>query len=191
LALPAVSARASSLCGSGAPVASSAYCEFSSPVSYLARRGSLPSFDSSRNDPGLTPILSTQLLSFNATFGKSHLALADILEGPSSGPTEWAGRQDYGDGGSAGSIDGESFSKGIVRLFPDGDYGHPWKGVWVYGHNFWEFGSSSGTNSGVQDPDPGPLAATPEPVGLLLFGTGLVLLAFLTRRRIGSLRGDG
>jgi hypothetical protein len=183
-ALPATSARASRLYSSGGPAVASRYCSFSSSVPYLAGGNSFPYFTVARDGQTLAPILSLDLLGFNASFGGSHLGVASLVEGAGSGPREWAGRQGNGEGGGRGIGDGTG---NFSNFFQDSGHGRSVADGWTRGRGYWGF-EPTGFNPNIQTSDPTPLAVTPDPFTLLLFGTGLFLNAFLARYRAGPLR---
>lgn len=146
-----------------------------------------PSFAVIRDGRTLDPVLSMHLLSFDASFPGSYSGKASLVKMADSGLTSHAGRQGFGEGGSGGTY---GIGTGILSNFvPDGWYRRPSGDGWIRFQHSWYVGHT-GTGYGATDVDPQPLATTPEPVTLVLFGTGLLLIAFLARRRTLAARED-
>jgi len=184
LALPATSARATSVCGPGGAAATSRYCSFSSSGLYFGSGKDSPSFAVVRDGRTLAPVLSSNLLRFNATFTGKHSGVASFVEAGSAIPSQ-PGRQWGRDGDGAGTY---GMGVGIFSTYvPDGWYRRPSGDGWGRYHRSWDSGY---TGFSTLDPVATPLATTPEPITLVLFGTGLLLIAFLARRRAGSVRED-
>ena len=165
----------------------SRYCSFSSSGLYFGSGKDSPSFAVVRDGRTLAPVLSSNLLRFNASFTGKHSGMASFVEAAWSALPSSAGRQlgleGYGGGTSGMGV-------GIFSTyFPDGWYRHTSGDGWSRYHRSWDLGY---TGFSTRDPVvTSPLATTtPEPITLVLFGTGLLLIAFLARRRAGSVRED-
>jgi hypothetical protein len=184
LALPAVSARAGSVCGSAGASLGSRYCSFASPMLYLRGGENLPSFTVGRDGRALAPVLGMHLLSFDASFPGSHSGVASLVKVADSGMPSYAGRQGFGEGGNGGA-----YGVGTLSNFvPDGWYRRPSADGWVrFPHAGYVGSTSTGTGFTTLS---APLDPTPEPMTLLLFGSGLFLIAFLARRRTLDARED-
>lgn len=78
----------------------------------------------------------------------------------------------------------------FFKLSLYGGYGRWWRnGGWMWSHGYSDSGSSN-LNLDSTNGDP-PLADTPEPFTLLLFGTGLLTITFLVWRRDIRTRNGG
>jgi len=184
LALPAVSARASTVCGSAGVSAGSRYCSLASSRLYREDGGNSPSFSVVRDGRTLAPVLGMRMLSFDASFPGNHTGVASLVKVAASGLPFHAGRQGFGEGGNGGTY---GIGTGVLSNFvPDGWYRRPSGDGWVRFQHSWYVGS---TGTGYNT-TPSPLDPTPEPMTLVLFGSGLLLIAFLVRRRALAARVD-
>jgi hypothetical protein len=182
LILPAASARASSVCPANAP-SESRYCAISS--SMITGGSGSPFFAVNRDGLGLAPLLGMEMFSFNGTFTGKFAGTSSLVEPAGSRLPSAAGRQGIGSEGEGAGAYGMSSS--IFGTSPDGWFRHPSADGWFRYHGSWDPGYSGSNFQNVSIA--GPLDPTPEPFSLVLFGTGLLLIAFLARR-VGTVRED-
>lgn len=171
--LPAVSARASVLCSAAGATMSRAFCSLAPSAAMLPGQGASPSFAIGGNG-WILPIARTNPLNFGATFpGRSSRGVGATEPVQVSAQ---AGRQLNGEGG--GAISG---GLGIsMNGAPDGWF----KGAIGDGGRFyWVPWNPNITADTVMNPNPSTLEQTPEPLTLALFGTGLLVITLLVRRR--------
>lgn len=166
----------------------SRYCSFASSRLYREDAGSSPSFTVVRDGRSLAPALGLHMLSFEANFPGSHSGVASLVKVADSGLPSFAGRQGFGEGGSGGTY---GIGAGILSSFvPDGWFRRPSADGWVRFQHSWYVGSTgTATGTGFSTVT-SPLDPTPEPMTLVLFGSGLLLIAFFVRRRTLSVRKD-
>jgi hypothetical protein len=181
LVLPAASARASSICPANAP-AESRYCTISS--SAITVGSGSPFFAVNRDGRGLGTLLGMSMFSFNATYTGKFGGVSSLVATAGSKLPSAPGRQGIGSEGDGGGAYGLSSS--MFGSAPDGWFRHPSSDGWVRYQGSWDPGYSG---SNLLNTSSDPLDPTPEPVTLVLFGTGLFLIAFLARRA-GAARED-
>ncbi len=179
--LPVASARAGSICPANAP-AESGYCAIS-PSTITGVSGS-PFFAVNRDGRGIAPLLGMEMFSFNATFTGKFAGVSSLVEAAGSRLPSAPGRQGIGSEGEGGGAYGMASS--IFGSAPDGWFRHPSADGWFRYHGSWDSGYSG---SSLGNDSSAPLDPTPEPFTLALFGTGLLLIAFLARR-VGTVRED-
>lgn len=181
LAVPIAWAGASNPCATGLPASSSTYCSFSS--STLALPTGNPNFAMNRQG-WPSALLGTRMLNFMATFHGNHFGTANSGGAVSFVLPEQAGRLWGGEGAGGGAGIGPGFfSNGA----PDGWYRRPPIDSWFRFPVTWN-PNFTGFNTG--DPGTSPLGETPEPLTLALFGTGLLLIALISRRRLSVAGGS-
>lgn len=176
VAMSAVSVRAVSLCDQTDTI-SSHYCSYSSSTLYLGSGDRLPSFTVPRDGRSLSPISGMSMLGFDANFPGSHSSVASLVKVADTRLPSFAGRQAFGEGGIGGAY---GIGTGLLSNFvPDGWYRRP------AGDGWGRFQRPLYVGSLVTGDDPisSPLDPTPEPMTLVLFGSGFFLIALLMRRR--------
>ncbi len=183
MVLPVASARASDLCTAAGSATSSALCSLAPSAAYLPGQAySSPLFTFGGEGWMLLPIARANPLNFGATFPGSLSRVTGSAEPMQLRMSSQAGRQLDGEGG--GGISGgvgvslNGAPDGWFKGSP-GDGGGRFRRPW--NPNFTGFVVSNGS---------GPLAETPEPLTLALFGTGLLLIGLIARRRFSGERGE-
>lgn len=178
LAVPVAWAGVGNPCSAGTP---SKYCSLPS-LNFTLPAGK-PYFAVNRQGwPSV--LVGMRMLNFRATFTGSHFGTTGSAGAVSFILPEQAGRQWGGEGtGGATGIGAGFFSNGA----PDGwDRRPPVDGWWFRFPVTW-----SPNSIGFDTDDPAtPLAETPEPLTLALFGTGLLLIALITRHRLREAGGS-
>ena len=171
LAVSAASARAGAVCPAWIPGAARGYCSLSASAPFSVGRPSFAVLGVSRS---LVPATGMDALTFNVTFSQGSFGVASFFKKIDPLAAGMPGRQTNGSDGNGVFGGGYFFNNA-----PDGWFHRPSGDGWLRYHRNWSFGySGSGANSQA-----GSLDTTPEPLTLVLFGTGLLFIAFLARRR--------
>lgn len=173
--------RASSSCGSVGQV-SSPGCALSAGSGYYG--ATTPTFVVSNDGAVLNPVALAPSFTIGATIGGGGVGMV-----VSSGSTQLeAGPRNSGGTANGGYSDGGA--PGFSKVFFKSDHGQRWGIGWTWDHGYSGSGEPGwqGLNSGGDTLNADPLAVTPEPFTLLLFGTGLILMALLMWRRDSVVR---
>ena len=177
-ALPALSARASDLCSVGKFNGLGGRCSFEPPSALAAGSVIAPVFALTGQGRDLTPLPFLRSFSFQAAFTGSHFGSTSVVASSKALFSGLPGRPSFAGADGVGGID----NVGIFSGFGGDDwFRHPTGDGWYRLKYTWGPGTM-----GFWDPSPNQLDDTPEPFTLLLFGTGLLMIAFLARHRVGA-----
>lgn len=168
LAFAVTPLRASSSCGSVGE-GTSPGCALSTGAGYYGTTA--PSFVVSHDGAVLDPVALGPSFTLSATIGDHGVGMA-------VGPSGAVG------GGANGRFSEGGYPAFFKVFFNTGD-GPRWASGWTWAHGFSGVGEpgSEGFTPSINTGGSDPLAVTPEPFTLLLFGTGLLLIAFVVWRR--------
>lgn len=147
-----------------------------------------PSFVLSGDGSELNPVSLSPSVTFGATINDRNVGMVVALASNDLSARQIEAGPWVGTGTAHGDL-GDGIFPTFSKVFFNKGNGQRWGAGWTWDHGFWGSDDSDGngitSNNGWQNSD--PLAVTPEPFTLLLFGTGLILMALLMWRRDNSL----
>lgn len=177
-ALAAIPVRANGLCWTGKLAGPGGECALEPVGSLAAGSGPAPVFEFARQVRDVIPLQLPNPLRFQAVFASSPFGSTSVVAMAGAPLTGAAGRQSFAGADGTGGFGGVGVFSGLVG---DGGYWRP------TGDGLYRLKRSWGSGTmGFWDASSTQLDDTPEPFTLLLFGTGLLMIAFFAKWRFGA-----